>query len=81
MVTTEPDWADVQKRMSALTLKQLKPVKAWFNGNLGGASTKAEVIQTMTNQMRYWWRNVEGGMGKSRVRHVMEELEKAERGE
>lgn len=74
----EPDWNEVEHRMLDLTLKQLKPVKGWFNGSLGGVTTKAEMIHTMVNQMRYWWRHVEGDIGKIRVRHVLEDLEKAE---
>lgn len=76
----EPDWNEVEHRMLDLTLKQLKPVKRLFNGCLGGASSKRETVRTMVNQMRYWWRCLEGDAGKIRVRHVLEDLEKAEEG-
>lgn len=51
----EPDWEDVQRRLGALTIKELKVLKPWFNGSLGGASSKADIAREMTSQMRYWW--------------------------
>ena len=74
----EPDWNEVEHRMLDLTLKQLKPVKRLFNGCLGGASSKRETVHTMVNQMRYWWRHVEGDMGKIRVRKVLKSLAEVE---
>jgi len=74
----EPDWNEVERRMSALTLKQLKPVKGWYNGSLGGVTTKAEMIRMMTNQMRYWWRHVDGDIGKIRVRKILADLAEVE---
>lgn len=76
----EPDWTDVERRMKALTMKQLKPVRWWFDGCLGGASTKGEVCQTMASQMRHWWNACAEWGGRDRVRNVLNELEKAEGG-
>ena len=45
----EPDWTDVERRMKALTMRQLKPVRWWFDGCLGGVSTKAEICRTMAS--------------------------------
>jgi hypothetical protein len=78
MAVQEPDWRDVERRLGALTLKKLRPIKDWFNGNLGGATTKAEIVHTMTNQMRYWWRYVAGDIGKIRVRKVLADLAEVE---
>jgi hypothetical protein len=68
----EPDWEDVERRLSALTVKQLRELgRTWFGGCLGGASTKRGIARTMTSQMRHWWRM---DVGRVRVRLVMEEL-------
>lgn len=76
----EPDWTDVERRMRALTLRQLKPVRWWFDGCLGGASTKADVCHTMASQMRHWWHACAEWGGRERVANVLKELEKAEGG-
>ena len=77
MAAAEPNWGEVRDRMLALTLKQLKPVKALFNGCLGGASTKGETVGEMVGQMRHWWRNCDW-QGKTRVQRVLRELRRAE---
>lgn len=78
MAMLEPDWDEIESRMLALTLKQLKPIKAWFNGCLGGATSKREAVRVMRNQMRYWWRHIDGDAGKIRVRRVLKTLEEVE---
>lgn len=57
--TTEPDWEMLRQRMDAMTMRQLKPVKAWFCGCLGGVSGKAAVINEMVGQMEHWWRRAQ----------------------
>ena len=74
----EPDWNDVQRRMMALTVKQLKPVRWWFGGCLGDAHTKAETVHEMAMQMRHWW-NMPFGHGRDRVNNVLRDLKEAER--
>lgn len=74
----EPDWTDIKRRMSALTLKELRPVKGWFSGCLGGASGKAEIIATMVSQMQYWWHNCADMGGRERVKNVLKDLETVE---
>ena len=72
----EPDWDELRGRMTALTMRQLQPIKrAWFMGLLGGASSKAETVSIMVSQARYWWHE---GLNE-RVEHVLEDLEAAER--
>ena len=75
----EPDWEAIAERMMRLTVRQLKPVRWWFNGCLGGASTKSEVVRQMVSQMRHWWR-LSDGRGKQRVRNVLKDLKEAEEG-
>jgi hypothetical protein len=76
----EPYWNEIEQRMMALTLKQLRPIRAYFNGCLGGASTKADVVDGMIRQMRHWWRTTEADSPERiRIETVTIELEKAER--
>ena len=72
----EPYWSDIEQRMMKLTLKQLRPVLKWFNGSLGGASSKRDKVHEAVSQMQYWWGHVEGGQG--RVSNVIKELESVE---
>ena len=74
----EPDWTDIKRRLTALTLKELRPVKGWFSGCLGGASGKAEIISTMVSQMRHWWRHCADMGGRERTKNVLKDLEKVE---
>ena len=68
----EPNWEDVERRLSALTVKQLRELgRTWFCGCLGGATTKRDIARTMTSQMRHWWRM---DVGRVRVRLVLKEL-------
>ena len=76
----EPNWEDIRRRLMRLTLTQLKPIRAYFNGCLGGASTKADVVDGMIRQMRHWWRTTEvDSPERIRIETVTIELEKAER--
>ena len=70
----EPDWDGIRQRMMALTVRQLKPIRWWFSGCLGGASTKAEVTREMASQLRHWWR-LPDGLGRGRVANVLGELD------
>ena len=68
----EPDWSEVERRLGALTVRELRAIASRrFNGCLGGASTKADVAHEMTAQMRHWWRCGKRG----RVADVMDGLE------
>lgn len=73
----EPDWKDVESQLSALTLKELRPIKAWFNGAFGGAATKRDIVGTMVSQMRRWWRME--GVGHARVQNVLRQLREVEK--
>lgn len=67
----EPDWDDVERRLLAMTVKQLRAIgRKWFAGMLGGASSKRDIAQTMTVQMRHWWRSC-GDSGRGRVEGVL----------
>lgn len=77
MAAAEPNWGEVRDRMLALTLRQLKPVKALFNGCLGGATTKGAIVGEMVGQMQHWWHHCDW-QGKSKVQHVMRELRRTE---
>ena len=70
---TEPSWNSLQERLSKLTLRKIKPIKKkWFDGAMGGASSKQEIVQEMVSQMRYWWHNADDG--QSRVTRIVEEI-------
>lgn len=79
-MTKEPDWKSVKERLGALTLKELKPIKSWFNGSLGGASAKTEVVSTMATQMKSWWNASwdKEHLGRKRVESVLKDLEAIE---
>ena len=72
----EPDWDEVERKLLAMTVKQLRAIgRKWFAGMLGGASSKRDIAQTMTVQMRHWWTSC-GDSGRGRVRNVMMALER-----
>lgn len=76
----EPDWNEVRERLMALTMRELRPLKSgWFNGLLGGASGKTEVVSNMVSQMRHWW-NVPDMPGQARVKNILKDLRKIEEG-
>lgn len=75
----EPDWDDFERRLMALTVRELRELgRTWFAGMLGGASTKRDIAQTMTSQMRHWWRL--GPDGVLRVRRVLDAIGDLEEG-
>lgn len=75
----EPNWRELHDRLTRLTMKKLRPLGSrWFKGSLGGESRKAEYVDAMVSQMRYWWRSCSEQGGRDRVRNVMADLELAE---
>lgn len=77
----EPRWDELAERLCGLTMRELRGIgRRWFNGALGGASTKADVARTMVTQMRSWWRMPEG-YGQQRVRNVLADIDKVWRDE
>jgi hypothetical protein len=74
----EPNWTDIKCRMTALTLKELRPVKGWFSGCFGGVSDKAATIGVMISQMQHWWRSCADMGGHERVKNVLKTLEEVE---
>ena len=78
----EPDWAMVESRILALKARQINAIASrWFNGSMGGASTKRERAQVMVTQMRSWWRAdpYYGLAPRQRVANVMQMLAEEER--
>ena len=73
---SEPDWNEVRGRLMALTMRQMRPVRWWFSGCLGGATAKGDVVREMVSQMRHWWHHADGG--PARVARVLAELDEAE---
>ena len=75
----EPNWDEVRERLMAMTTKQLRSIgREWFNGILGGASTKADIAATMATQMRNWWLNCAEWGGRERVANVLKAIEREE---
>lgn len=55
------NWEEIKERLSDLTVKQLRKIGSQhFNGCLGGASAKAEIVSVMVSQMQSWERNGRG---------------------
>lgn len=78
----EPDWPYVESRILALKARQINSIaSAWFNGSIGGASTKRERAQVMASQMRSWWHadDYYGDVPRQRVANVLEMLAEEER--
>lgn len=74
MVGMEPDWEDVKGRLLSLTVKQLRAIgRRWFNGSLGGASSKLDIAGEMVSCMRHWW-HLADDLGKPRVGNVLKDL-------
>lgn len=77
----EPDWGELKERLSKLTVKQLRVLTGrWFNGSMGGATTKSDIIHIMLIQMASWYRAPEQ-IGHGRIANVLTDLAKVERGE
>lgn len=74
----EPNWNDMRQRLSKLTVKSLRTIgRTWFNGSLGGASSKFELVYTMVSQAQHWW-NLPDEHGRQRVRNVLAMIEEME---
>ena len=72
----EPEWDYVRETLTSLRVKDLRKLgRNWFSGCLGGASTKAGIVQEMASQMRYWW-HLTNGVGRTRVASVIRDMEK-----
>ena len=55
------NWEEIEERLSSLTVRQLRKVGGMhFNGCLGGASAKADIVSEMLTQMQSWQRNGSG---------------------
>ena len=77
----EPSWEALKVRLSNLTVKQLRVLtSSWFVGDMGGATTKADIIHIMLIQMASWYRAPEQ-IGHGRITNVLADLAKVERGE
>lgn len=77
----EPDWGELKERLSKLTVKQLRKLtSSWFVGDMGGATTKGDIIHIMLIQMASWYRAPEQ-IGHGRIANVLADLAKVERGE
>lgn len=75
MSSVEPDWKMLAQRLKGLTMRQLRAIGGrWFSGMMGGASAKAEYVQTMVGQMRYWWQSCVEEGGRERVDNVLKTI-------
>jgi len=75
----EPDWEDLEGRLMALPVRKLRQLgRTWFNGSLGGASTKRDIAHAMASQAEHWWKRCADLGGHKRVRNVMLALEQLE---
>lgn len=73
---SEPSWDALRDRLGAMTVRELRGIgRRWFAGCLGGASTKAQIVDEMVSQLRYWWR-LPDGYGRDEVRNVMRDIER-----
>ena len=71
----EPSWDALRDHLGAMTVKELRGIgRRWFNGTLGGASSKGAIADAMVSQMRHWWR-LPDGYGRGRVRNVMKDID------
>ena len=76
----EPSWDALRDHLGAMTVKELRGIgRRWFNGCLGGASTKAQVVGEMVSQLRYWW-HLPDGYDRQRVANVLRDIDEIERG-
>lgn len=71
----EPSWDALRDHLGAMTVRELRGIgRRWFAGCLGGASTKAQIVDEMVSQLRYWW-HLPDGYGRDEVRNVMRDIE------
>lgn len=72
----EPKWEELREQLMGLTTKELRTIgRRWFNGALGGASRKAEIVGEMVSTMRYWWRSCADRGGQGRVCNVLHDIQ------
>lgn len=73
----EPSWEGVRETLMGMTVKELRGIgRRWFAGCLGGASTKAHIVDEMVSNLRHWW-HLPDGYGRERVRNVLRDVDKA----
>lgn len=72
----EPSWETVRETLMGMTTKELRGIgRRWFAGCLGGASTKAQIVDEMVSQMRHWW-HLPDGYGRQDVANVLRDVGK-----
>ena len=70
----EPSWDALRDHLGAMTVRELRGIgRRWFAGCLGGASTKAQVVDEMVTQLRHWW-HLPDGYGRDEVRNVLRDV-------
>ena len=71
----EPSWDALRDHLGAMTVRELRGIgRRWFAGCLGGASTKAQIVDEMVTQLRHWWHLPEG-YGRDEVRNVLKDID------
>ncbi len=71
----EPSWDALRDHLGAMTVRELRVIgRRWFNGTLGGASSKGAIADAMVSQMRHWW-HLPDGYGRDRVKNVMADID------
>lgn len=70
----EPSWDALRDHLGAMTVRELRGIgRRWFAGCLGGASTKAQIVDEMVTQLRHWW-HLPDGYGRDEVRNVLRDV-------
>lgn len=71
----EPSWDALRDHLGAMTVRELRGIgRRWFAGCLGGASTKAQIVDEMVTQLRHWW-HLPDGYGRDEVRNVLKDID------
>lgn len=72
----EPSWDALRDHLGVMTVKELRGIgRRWFNGTLGGASSKGAIADAMVSQMRHWWHNCAEWGGRGRVKNVLKDID------
>lgn len=75
----EPCWEALRDELMGWRVKELRSLgKRWFNGSLGGASSKRQIVDGMVTQMRHWWLRCEEMGGRERVANVVAYVREAD---
>ena len=70
----EPSWDALRDHLGAMTVRELRGIgRRWFAGCLGGASTKAQIVDEMVSQLQYWW-HLPDGDGREDVANVLRDV-------